>query len=183
MSSCAHDRALFDRIKQISNAVELVVPSRSFPSDYRLLRVPLVDFDNSSFGLAVVHQCSRSVPFWMQVSVLGGEESFPRRLAHVLSRRSIAREHRAALSGLELWVLLDFLSTQFDLLLTRTGMGWDRWLLTASRLARYGLATHAVEAGCSSLLRLDSEDLMEQNEDICMILSAMESGLLVLTPN
>lgn len=178
MGYSSHEHALFDRIKQISNSVALAVPSRSFPQEYSLLQVPLTQFDDSSFGLALMHEGSRSVPFWMQVSVLSEGHGL-RNQAHVLRRRSTAREHRAAISGLELWLLLDFLSPRFDLVFSRTGLGWDHWLLTASRLARYELSVFAVEENGQRLCLLDPDDLIDQSEEVCQTLSSLESGLLI----
>lgn len=178
MSHSSHDRALFDRIKRISNAVELAVPSRSFPREYSLVQIPLANVGGGSFGLAVIHTGSRSVPYWMQVSIPSKGHA-QRSSAHVLSRRSVAREHRSAIAGLELWLLLDFLSPRFDLVLSRTGLGWHHWLLTASRLASYELAVFAIEDQGRRLYLLDSEDLTEQSEEVCQTLSALESGLLI----
>lgn len=178
MSHSSHDRALFDCIERISNAVELVVPSRSFPREYSLVQIPLTNLGGGSFGLAVIHKGSRAVPYWMQVSVIA-EGPAQRSQAHVLSRRSVAREHRSALAGLELWLLLDFLSPRFDLVLSRAGLGRHHWLLTASRLASYGLAVFAIEDQGRRLYLLDSEDLTEQSEEVCQMLSALESGLLI----
>lgn len=70
MSHSSHGRALFDHIIRISNPVELVVPSRSFPREYSLVKIPLTNLGGGSFGLAVIHKGSRSVPYWMQVSIL-----------------------------------------------------------------------------------------------------------------
>lgn len=178
MSNSSHEHALFDRIKQISNSVELTVPSRWFPREYSLRQVPLTQFDGSGFGLALMHEGSRSVPFWMQVSVFSeGQGQLSQ--AHVLNRRSVAREHRAAIAGIELWLLLDFLSPRFDLIFSRTGLGWDHWLLTASRLARYELTVFAVEDEGQRFCMLDAEDLIDQSEEVCQTLSALESGLLI----
>jgi len=178
MGYSSHEHALFDRIKQVSNSVELAAPSRSFAREYSLLQVPLTQFDGSSFGLAVMHEGSRSVPFWMQVSVLS-EGQGQRNRANVLIRRSAARKHRAAIAGMELWLLLDFLSPRFDLVFSRAGLGWHHWLLTASRLARYELAVFAVEDEGQRLCLLDLEDLIDQSEEVCQMLSALESGLLI----
>jgi hypothetical protein len=99
---------------------ELVVPSRSFPQESSLIQIPLTNVGGGSFGLAVIHKGSRAVPYWMQVSITA-EGHAQRRQAHVLSR-SVTREHRSAIAGLELWRLLDFLSPCFDLVLGRAGL-------------------------------------------------------------
>jgi hypothetical protein len=186
VSAGTHEKALFDRVMSSSEAVDLPLANYCPPDGYRLVMYPLQQVSIESFGVALLATRDREVAYLSQISCLWCPSVMARPMAHILSKR-LSMRHAEALrpkenrESLDMALAVGYLAPRFDLIYTREGYGWHRYLTKMSSLSTRGLVLYRLTDG--RLEMLDRDDAIEQNEDFTELMRRDPAGLCLASGN
>lgn len=170
------ERALYDALCRSSNAIDFELQAYKAYPEQRLVITPLTGQIADSFGVALLNDEKKRVAYWAQISLLYPIAPGSLPTGHFLFRR--ARADFASSRGLD-GALVNHWLPRFNLLYSRDGLGWHTYLTKISGAATRGQSIYRIAGGV--LEAIDSDDAIEQNEDITELLHTDHLGLCLVS--
>lgn len=179
--SMGREQSIADRLLSRAGAHALILPAYQPPAGYDLLQIQM-EGPAETFGVALFNPGSRHVAYWAQVSILHPITLGGRAIAHLMSVRFRIQAHPShppRQASIDSSLALDHLLPRFDLLYSRDALGWHSFLVKLSAAASRGQSIYRLADKHLSLL--DSDDVVEQNEDFTALVHGDPQGLCCVT--